>query len=96
MPMFLDSRASALENAAAGGPASREWLAARGNRLNKTPTQGFVMDKKKSSGGFSHTINLDGDTINVDRGETVLLLGGGGGLIAGRRLQRILTMCFTT
>ena len=46
MPMFLDSRASAWENAAAGGLASREWLAARGNRLNNTPTQGFVMEKQ--------------------------------------------------
>jgi len=47
MPTLLDSRVSAWENAAAGGLASREWLAAMGKRLNNTPTQGFVIGVKK-------------------------------------------------
>ena len=54
MPMFLDSGASAWENAAAGGLASREWLAARGNRLNATPTQGFVMEIRINSEGSAN------------------------------------------
>jgi hypothetical protein len=47
--MFLDSRVTARENAAAGGLASREWLAARGNRLNNTPTEGFAMESTQTS-----------------------------------------------
>jgi len=47
--MFHDSRVTARENAVAGGLAGREWLVARGNRLNNRPKQGTCHGGEKSS-----------------------------------------------
>ena len=47
--MTLDSRVTARENAAVGGLASREWLAARGSRLNNTPMQGTCHGKNRKA-----------------------------------------------